>query len=746
MARVPTLSLVPQVLPEAARSPDASLEVFGMSQARALSQASKALGEVGGSIANHAIQEQKLDNEVEIKERLLEFHRATSDADIEFKSLQGSQAMEAFPAYRERMDTLRKEILAKSSNPAVARALDTGIVSHYDNILRSASSHVSTQRREYSRQQNVALLGIAHNKQVNASDERGFEEFGGEVDAMVDKIIKDEGGPPEAAELKKAEYRSKAIVDRLAEMAKTEPFKANSYLDKYSDQIVNPQQRAAIRERIDAHILDEGSRRDAEELKKGRDPLASGGIRDFISQAEGTYGKGPGGSGYNVTLDHGRWLPGGKETVLTDKTINEVLALQEFMLSNPENRAKYGDGKNRGSSAAGRYQIVSTTLRSLVRDMRLTGDEKFDEAMQDRMADVLVSRRGRNAASLRNEWQGLNRRSNEEIYGAYDNGGGGKKLPALTPDIKEAELKEILEHVDKVAAVRAPNSADKYKDRITSQLLGEHRVLKVMHKEEQDAKVNSVLAEIIGEPGSTGITDYNDLSPQTRATLLELPAQTQDLLRRRIDLNSRELEQQPPTLAQIERLEYLRGLWLSNNAEFKKIDLTQEQLPKSFMSKLITMRTTPPKEEKDLRVKSAMGVIADQIKAAKIVTTTDSGRKLMVKLTDRMDAELDKWQAQNPGKRPTDADIRMIGSRLLLSIDTDRSMWPNFEFLGMPPVWSGRGFEMKPEHIPQEDRKGIIDYLKSKGRTDEELVRRPELVLDHWLEIQRQIQEKNNNE
>lgn len=46
------------------------------------------------------------------------------------------------------------------------------------------------------------------------------------------------------------------------------------------------------------------------------------------------------------------------------------------------------------SSAAGRYQIIRKTLRMLVDILGLTGDELFDEAMQDRLGYQLLKIRG----------------------------------------------------------------------------------------------------------------------------------------------------------------------------------------------------------------------------------------------------------------------------------------------------------------------------------------------------------------
>lgn len=69
---------------------------------------------------------------------------------------------------------------------------------------------------------------------------------------------------------------------------------------------------------------------------------------------------------------------------LTNMTINEVIAWQRH----------YTGVEGSASSAAGKYQIIRKTLEGLKDEMGLTGNEKFDEEMQDRMAYELLERRG----------------------------------------------------------------------------------------------------------------------------------------------------------------------------------------------------------------------------------------------------------------------------------------------------------------------------------------------------------------
>lgn len=67
----------------------------------------------------------------------------------------------------------------------------------------------------------------------------------------------------------------------------------------------------------------------------------------------------------------------------TSMTVNEVLAWQKQFVE-----------QGYPSSAVGRYQIIDSTLRGLVRELKIDENMKFDEALQDRLAIALLERRG----------------------------------------------------------------------------------------------------------------------------------------------------------------------------------------------------------------------------------------------------------------------------------------------------------------------------------------------------------------
>ena len=88
--------------------------------------------------------------------------------------------------------------------------------------------------------------------------------------------------------------------------------------------------------------------------------------------------------GYNETLSYGAYTGG--DVDLVSMTLHQVDGLQSQMLAHPKNKWN--------SSAAGRYQIVRKTRRSIEESLGISRSELFDETMQDRMACYLLGFRG----------------------------------------------------------------------------------------------------------------------------------------------------------------------------------------------------------------------------------------------------------------------------------------------------------------------------------------------------------------
>lgn len=100
---------------------------------------------------------------------------------------------------------------------------------------------------------------------------------------------------------------------------------------------------------------------------------AEEGLAGVISKGEGTNG--------NYNAHYGA----GSQTKIdfTSMSVNEVRNWQDRFVRS-----------GKPSSAVGKYQIIRSTLDSLIRELKLTGEEKFDGPLQERMFETLLRRRG----------------------------------------------------------------------------------------------------------------------------------------------------------------------------------------------------------------------------------------------------------------------------------------------------------------------------------------------------------------
>ena len=127
------------------------------------------------------------------------------------------------------------------------------------------------------------------------------------------------------------------------------------------------------------------------------DPVSAKPLLDLIARVESK-------GNYNAYFGNA----GNTSIKFTEMSIADVLSWQEdFIVA------------GHPSSAVGRYQIISTTLKGLVQQLNIDTNQPFNEAMQDRMAVALLERRGATeyvnnqiderqfAAELAKEWAAL---------------------------------------------------------------------------------------------------------------------------------------------------------------------------------------------------------------------------------------------------------------------------------------------------------------------------------------------------
>lgn len=163
----------------------------------------------------------------------------------------------------------------------------------------------------------------------------------------------------------------------------------------------------------------------------------SGVVRDYNNPNSGkSYGETPVFDGAmseheasNPSALNGKFAAYAKRSInVTGSTINEILDFQVEWL---ESQYSAGAAKRgEGSSALGKYQIVSGTLRQAMDELGLTGGELFDEGMQDYIAKEYLLKAKRPKLQKYMESVGVTSAMEDAaLFGLGEEWEGIKKLP-----------------------------------------------------------------------------------------------------------------------------------------------------------------------------------------------------------------------------------------------------------------------------------------------------------------------------
>lgn len=123
----------------------------------------------------------------------------------------------------------------------------------------------------------------------------------------------------------------------------------------------------------------------------------------------------------------------------TEMTVGQVLQWQEDHVQ-----------EGGRSSAVGKYQIIRPTLEGLVHERGIDKQEKYDEALQDKLAIALLERRGAHdfvskklareefAANLAKEWAALPKVTGPNPEQSYYAGDGLNKVQVSIAEVYKA--------------------------------------------------------------------------------------------------------------------------------------------------------------------------------------------------------------------------------------------------------------------------------------------------------------------
>lgn len=406
-----------------------------------------------------------------------------------FNRLGSSNDLDAVVRDGENLLTLLAELTQTASEDQVATL--GGWAAQIQAVMKAAQDQIKATRSEAER--------VTEQYQTDTEKLKSLSRDRTVAQTMLDDAIRT--GSEEATRLAKERL---GLIDEEIRKTQTLALKNDKLFEAMQKRL-----QAAFPRALD-NIIEGAIGTSATQF--GRDADASKrGIRELIKSRES-------GGDYNATLDNGAYTGGVRD--LVNMTINEVLEMQRDMLRHPDNK--------KNSSAAGAYQIVRKTLQSLVDELGLTGNELYDPAMQDRLADQLLRRRrGQGIEGLRNEWEGLRGVSPALIQQAL----GAQSIPRVDPEIAAEQKKALDDQIRE--RERLAKQAKDYGDQLSRNLLTERETSRL--NAEQAEQIAAIKAQDLSDVDEARAIAGVTAEVEKQRTIMTLLA---DAKRRNVDLDA----------------------------------------------------------------------------------------------------------------------------------------------------------------------------------------------------------------
>lgn len=218
------------------------------------------LEQTGDEIFKRAVEMQMLANDAAAKKADADFVIKTGELHAEYQSLQGQAAVDARPAYVEKLRQVREEIGA-GLNPAARRIYDASTRLQFARAVFNSAGHAATELRRAAK--GAATAKIKSNQisvGQDPEDEVGFERGLRDNEHIIrDTLAPLNGLTPGETDLAVKESTSGMIASRIIGMANNDPFKAQEWLSQHKSKLI-PVDLEKVERIVDTRVSTLGAR------------------------------------------------------------------------------------------------------------------------------------------------------------------------------------------------------------------------------------------------------------------------------------------------------------------------------------------------------------------------------------------------------------------------------------------------------------------------------------------------------
>ncbi len=245
MAQVPYSGVPSQTLqdiPTPEMQPRVPSAAFGGEVAQAISGLGHTVAGAGDEIFARAIALQNLQNEAEATEADAKYMQAAGDLHAEFNAKQGKERVDAYPKYKQDLDTARQNIRGGLSSTMAQRMFDRSSLSTMGRSIFNGAGVAAEGQRQYVIQSAVSQSKLdANTVSENPDDPKTFQDKLQQArkNALTISAAKGnpEGSPQEQLELQTA--TSNLRYNQILGKAYKDPYTAGRMLTAHSQDLID---------------------------------------------------------------------------------------------------------------------------------------------------------------------------------------------------------------------------------------------------------------------------------------------------------------------------------------------------------------------------------------------------------------------------------------------------------------------------------------------------------------------------
>jgi hypothetical protein len=703
----------------------ASPDAFGAGVGQAVQGLGREIDRSGDMLARHAIQFQVQQNEAATNVALSDYDIASASVYNEFKNLQGNIPQERMADYTKKLEDMRMEKRASLPNAEVQRQFDQGSRRQFGYTVKEMAGHAATENKKY---QNAASNGrIASAAQsaaaLNAQDDEMFAVKYAEARKTAEEAQDVKGFEGPAKEALIQSKLSPMWERRLRALSDSDPQRALKLFNENKDKL-SPDQITPIQHTINQQLVDTESRRASDRIVNGggnfesillkressgnpraQNDLGYTGLYQFGAPRLadiGVYTKGKG-ENFGETWGGSKWsgtfdIPGFPQVKTIEDFKNNPAAQKKafdlHVAKMDEEIADKGLEKYIGTTVRG----VAITRAGLYNAIHLGGAGGAAEALSG----------GENRADKFGTTVMDYAKMGEGVQGG------------LTPDAGPAQLQSMLD-ASKAAAASANVPEElrpKLEEQTTQRVRAAYNNVKGVAREAQNANWNQ--AQVLAMGGMEGpktLDEFYAADPNAKSLYQSLDAGKQRAIERQIASNAK--ADHPYTPESEARFFELRGKAMSNDRkdreEFAAADIASEEIPRGRRSALLKMQQSMKQDEEGrTHLAQSLGVVRSSLGAANI--SPSGNKKKYDEFVGRFNDQLQLWQMENKGRRPTEEETRKIAAGLLREVVTSPGMiWDSKARLFEAPLPEGaleayRTKTQNPTATVEEARRAYQKY------------------------------------